>query len=362
MKNTLPRLTCLLILCLTTWAWAQVSTAYFPDVPGYETLMCDFHMHTVFSDGSVWPNIRVGEAWREGLDSIAITDHIEYQPHKKDLPTNHNRPYEVARGNALEYDILLVKATEVTRETPPGHYNALFLNDINPVDTEEFLDAIEAANQQKAFVFWNHHTWKGAAKGQWEAVQTKMYENKWLHGMEVANGGSYYPLAHAWCLEKGLTMMGNSDMHGPSYDSTYTAGKHRSLTLVFVKDRSVKGIREALFAGRTAVWWKNQVIGRKEFLQPLFQSCITVHPPHFRKKNTVYMIVENTALVDMELVRISGKGPSNLTIPARSKVLAKVTAEPGSVTRLSYEIRNFLIAPEKYLTVDWQISERIAIQ
>ena len=25
----------------------------FPDIPGYKTLLCDFHQHTVFSDGSV---------------------------------------------------------------------------------------------------------------------------------------------------------------------------------------------------------------------------------------------------------------------------------------------------------------------
>ena len=66
---------------------------HFPDILGYKTLKCDLHMHTVFSDGLVWPTARVDEAWREGLDAISITDHIEYQPHKKDIPTNHNRSY-----------------------------------------------------------------------------------------------------------------------------------------------------------------------------------------------------------------------------------------------------------------------------
>ena len=47
-----------------------------PDIPGYQTLKCDFHLHTVFSDGTVWPTIRVTEAWEEGYDGIAITDHI----------------------------------------------------------------------------------------------------------------------------------------------------------------------------------------------------------------------------------------------------------------------------------------------
>ena len=30
----------------------------FPDIPGYQTLKCDLHLHTVFSDGSVWPQRR----------------------------------------------------------------------------------------------------------------------------------------------------------------------------------------------------------------------------------------------------------------------------------------------------------------
>ena len=53
-----------------------------PDVPGYVTLKCDFHIHTVFSDGYVWPTVRAEEAWREGLDAIAITDQM-----KKKTPT-----------------------------------------------------------------------------------------------------------------------------------------------------------------------------------------------------------------------------------------------------------------------------------
>ena len=52
-----------------------------PAIEGYETLTGDFHIHTVFSDGKVWPDVRVNEAWRDGLDVIAITDHLEYRPH-----------------------------------------------------------------------------------------------------------------------------------------------------------------------------------------------------------------------------------------------------------------------------------------
>ncbi len=229
----------LVVLCCTVVVCS--GNVYFPDIEGYETLVCDFHTHTVFSDGTVWPTVRVDEAKREGLDAIAISDHIEYQPHRDDIPTNHNRPYDIALDRANRADVLLIKAAEITRDTPPGHYNALFLTDINPLVTPVFLDVIKQANEQNGFVFWNHHTWKGEDKGQWTDVQTTMLENGWLHGMEVANGGTYYPAAHRWCLEKNLTMLGNSDIHDPSINYRYTANGHRTLTLVFAKERSEIG-------------------------------------------------------------------------------------------------------------------------
>ena len=34
----------------------------FPDTAEYQTLVVDLHTHTVFSDGHVWPSIRVEES------------------------------------------------------------------------------------------------------------------------------------------------------------------------------------------------------------------------------------------------------------------------------------------------------------
>ncbi|MCL4195381.1 MAG: hypothetical protein KJZ87_26825, partial [Thermoguttaceae bacterium] len=128
---------------IAAWCWALVlllsvpavaadvrREVQFPDVAEYQTLVCDFHMHTVFSDGSVWPQVRVAEAWRQGLDAIAITDHIEYQPHKDDLPTKHGRSNELAAGAARQANLLFPTGAEITRDTPPGHFNAIFLEDV----------------------------------------------------------------------------------------------------------------------------------------------------------------------------------------------------------------------------------------
>ena len=56
-----------------------------PDIPGFVTLKADFHLHSVFSDGEVWPTVHVREALRDGLDALSLTEHLEYRPHKADL-------------------------------------------------------------------------------------------------------------------------------------------------------------------------------------------------------------------------------------------------------------------------------------
>ena len=54
-----------------------------PLVNGYNIYTADLHTHTVYSDGRVTPSHRVQEAWLDGIDIIALTDHIEYRPVEK---------------------------------------------------------------------------------------------------------------------------------------------------------------------------------------------------------------------------------------------------------------------------------------
>ncbi len=338
-------------------------TPYFPDIDGYHTLLCDLHTHTVFSDGLVWPTVRVDEAYREGLDALAVSDHIEHQPHKDDIPTQHNRSYEIAIQRAEEMGLLLVKAAEITRDTPPGHYNALYIEDVDPLVKDEFLDVIKAANEQHAFVFWNHHAWKGEDRGKWADLQTTMVENGWLHGMEVCNGNSYYPNAHRWCLDKNLAMLGNTDLHAPSFYSEYTPQEHRSLTLVFAKERSLDSIQEALKAGRTAVWYMNQLIGRQEYLQRMYDASVSVSPIHFSRGKKRFFNITNRSFLDLELKRVGDAGPDALRIPAHSTILVTLDMPKESGAKaLAYEVENMLIEPGKGLPVrlDVRFPEAVA--
>ncbi|MBN1490014.1 MAG: histidinol-phosphatase [Phycisphaerae bacterium] len=264
----------------------------FPDVPGYTTLKCDLHIHTVFSDGAVWPTIRVDEAWREGLDAIAITDHIQYRPFKDNVKSDHNRAFELAEPLARQHNILLVRGTELTYGTPPGHFNAIFLKDATALDTEDFYEAFDRAAEQGAFIFWDHPSWQGEELGQWGPEQAKLLEKKQLHGIEVANPKRHDIYGHGMAIEKNLVMVGNSDIHPPSREDNRTVEEHRPLTLAFAKAKTNEALREVLFAGRTAVWRANRLIGREAQLRPMFEACVSIAPPHRRDKQK--MLVEMT--------------------------------------------------------------------
>ncbi len=351
------------VLCLNGLLWSQVRhEIHIPDIPGYQTLKCDFHMHTVFSDGLVWPTVRVDEAWREGLDVISISDHIEYQPHKDDVPTNHNRPYAVALPRAKELGIVLIRAAEITRETPPGHFNALFLDDINPLDTNDLLDCMAAADEQGAFIFWNHPGWKPDKKG-WFDIHTTLYKKKYMRGIEVVNGGSYYPEAHEWALEKDLVFMGNSDIHRPSMIEQSTWAEHRTMTLVFAEEKSVEAVRDALFAGRTVAWYQNQLIGRRTYLEALFKAAVAITDIDYGQDKVVRFRLTNNSDIDFELARTGKIGPKSLTLPAGSAALIRTkVADLEAPVELSYNVQNFLIGPNKALPVRLTVAGQMTIE
>lgn len=77
-----------------------------PDLPGFRTLKGDFHLHTVFSDGNVWPSVHVQEAWRDGLDVIALTEHAECTIARRRLSRRPAIPMRIAVRRAPDWLIL----------------------------------------------------------------------------------------------------------------------------------------------------------------------------------------------------------------------------------------------------------------
>ena len=195
----------LLLISITLTSFGQRKIVNLPDMPGYVTLKCDFHMHTVFSDGNVWPTVRVDEALRDGLDAIAITDHLEYTPKKDFIPLDFNAAWKIAEGYARERNLILVHGTEITRKMPPGHFNALFIKDASLIAKDSVWDAFTEAKKQGAFLMWNHPGWKSQEPDgipKMYDIHKRLIKNGWLNGIEFFNDSEYYPLVFTFCNTK----------------------------------------------------------------------------------------------------------------------------------------------------------------
>ena len=100
----------LLLACMPIFC--QQVSKFFESPNNVILLGADLHTHTVFSDGMVWPTIRVQEALRENIEIIAITDHLEYQPKKQDIPNPElNRSYIIAKGSVSEKDLIVLRGS-----------------------------------------------------------------------------------------------------------------------------------------------------------------------------------------------------------------------------------------------------------
>lgn len=292
-----------------------------PGFDGYETLKCDFHIHTVFSDGSVWPDIRVHEAWQEGLDAIAITDHIEYRPNKEILKGDLNESYKIAKKAADGIGFIVIKGSEITREKPLGHLNALFLQDALPLDVEDPLKAIDEAKKQGAFIMWNHPGWPDD-KSTMYPVHEQLIKDKKINGIEVVNYTEYYPVSFDWCSQSGLAFMANTDIHG-LVSGLYGWGKLvRPVTLVFAAERSEKGIREAMFAGRTAALFDGKLAGHPEHLKKLVMASLQL-----RKIGDRWIEVTNNSDIPYE---VTNNGDLYI-FPAKKVVLIGIPKEGSFV-------------------------------
>ena len=372
----------LILFCSRAWSHGAAPTPaidpdrtiVFPDTENYVTVITDLHTHSVFSDGHVWPSVRVSEALLDGVDVLAITEHLEYQPHRMDIPhPDRNRAYEEAAAAAKGADLIVVRGSEITRNFPAGHVNAVFLTDANelikvpnaPLDPGEFYAAsqewpaqaaIDAAVEQGAFLFWNHPFWTEQDR---QAGVTAFHEDNAkagkIHGIEVVNGNGYSEEAFEVALKNGLVVIGTSDVHNLiDWDYKPHAGGHRPVTLVLSKSRTSKDVREALFAKRTIAWFKNLLIGRSSDVVPLIRSSLSLQSEGYRDGTSLArVVIGNRSDATFELVNLSQytflEHGSLIVVPAHGEIHFTVkTSEPLENIDLQFSVRNALVAPRSH--------------
>ena len=267
-------------------------TLAVPDLPGFRTLKADFHLHTVFSDGNVWPTVHVQEAWRDGLDVIALTEHAEYHPHTADVKVDGGRSYAIAKPLADQLGVILVPGVEITKPDPPAplvlaegpqHFNALFVTDANALNVpNDLMEALRRAKAQQAFVFWNHPGYR-VERPRWFAPVARAFDAGLFQGMELVNGPDFYDDAYPWIAERKLTILANSDAHNPL--PPRAAGFRRPITLLFARTADLDGVRDALTARRTAAWLGDDVWGAEEHLRGIWNGAIVVETADGRKES-----------------------------------------------------------------------------
>jgi len=358
MKKVILLFICFLLLSFVVIAQQQRHEITIPDILEYKTLKCDLHMHTVFSDGLVWPTVRVDEAWREGLDAIAITEHVEYQPWKEDVQNDISRSYAIAKPLADAKGILLIKGAEITRAMPPGHFNALFITDWDVLNGPTYKEALQAAKDQDAYIFWNHPGWQQKDEIPiWYKEHSELYHQGKMQGIEIVNERSYYPLAYQWAIDSNLTLIGNSDIHAPmDYDFDIRRGDHRAITLVFAKEKTLESVKEALETGRTAVYYEDMLLGKQEYLEAIFKKSLFYDHdliPSPGESATVKLYNHSDLPMRFSLTQKPEgvKCPADFKIDPHCSVLYKISvdkdAELPEEFFISYSIGNFLTAPDK---------------
>lgn len=344
----------LIFISLTISMYGQRKTVHLPDLPGYVTVKCDFHMHTVFSDGNVWPTVRIDEALRDGLDAIAITDHLEYTPKEDFVPADFNAAWKIGEAYAKERNLILVHGAEITRKMPPGHFNALFITDASLIAKDSVWDAFEAAKKQGAFLQWNHPGWKSQEPDgipKLYEIHQRLIKNGWINGIEFFNDSEYYPLVFTFCKQFNIALMSNSDVHA-SISETYDKPENtnRPMTLVFATEKNHNSLKEAMFAGRTIVYFRDMLAGKEEYAKPFFYQCISVSKPFFQNDKNLFFEVTNKSDVPFYLVNGPAGTPASITLAANA--VTRVIMSKKNTSPLVYDVRNVFTDENEVLKVE----------
>lgn len=279
---------------------------FIPQVNGFNVYKADLHTHTMYSDGQVLPKYRIREAWQDGLDIIAVTEHVEYRPVEADLvnylekytdkkhkeAVNHriggdgttkdgimvdlNTAVKISEKLAKSYGLTVIPGLEITRDADKiGHFNALFTTDNNLIYDPDPYQSILNAKAQNALIQHNHPGWrrKTLAYSEW---QKRVYGEGLVDGVEVVNGDEIYPGIVDRCVKEGMYITANTDIHATTAADYRVYGNDRPMTLVFSKDKSLESVREALEAQRTLALAFNNLWGPDQLLKDLFMACVKV--------------------------------------------------------------------------------------
>lgn len=303
-----------------------------PSIDGYTAYKADLHTHTIFSDGHLTMDARLREAWQNGLDVMAVTEHLEYRKHEKmmveylgnympkgteakaysfvsknepakgEIVVDLNYPVELAKKIAPDFDITIIPGIEVTRK-PGGlysHFNALFTTDNNTIYDPDAMQSLRNAKAQGALIMHNHPGWtrKDMTPSKFDK---EAYKAGLIDGIEVVNGVEFYPKAITRAQKYNFFLSANTDVHYPIAERY--GNEFRNMTLIFAKDKSLASLREAIEARRTLAYSFGTLVGSEELLRKFFLASVSVRRIADNAKGRKQFILTNNSSVKWIVAR-----------------------------------------------------------
>lgn len=348
-----------------------------PQVRGFNIYKADLHNHTIFSDGSVTPEFRIQEAWHDGLDVIAVTEHVEYRPYEGKMmnfltgyvpknvkPANSNvirseatdagilsdlnYPVKLYQNAAKAYGITVIPGAEITREpTVIGHYNALFTKDNNTIYAKDPMQSIRNAKAQGAIVMQNHPGWRRTTLDMME-FEEKVYAENLISGIEIMNGGEFYPRAITRALKNKFFMSSNTDIHGSTAEDYVIGGNgHRNMTFIFAQENTLEALREAMESQRTLAYSHGTLAGEQSLLIDLFKASIATKVIQTASSGAKTVLLTNNSSIKYTL-RFGNANPVIL------EPFTSIRATSGKDGKLAVKVENMWCGEDAHPVVEWQ--------
>ena len=311
------------ILCHSKETAPARAEIILPEVNGYNVYKADLHVHTMYSDGDVTPEYRAHEAWNDGLDVIALTDHLEVRAHEgkmikymkgyvkdgakaintdlrwkaadeRGIQIDLNHSAKMCRAAARNYGIVVIPGIEITRDfATVGHYNALFTTDNNAIYDPDPAQSIRNARAQGAVIMHNHPG-GGRTDMNMHEFETRIYEEGLVDGIETMNARQFYPRAIDRAHKYGFFMAANTDEHRPTYERYRLNGSLRNMTLIFAKDKSLESLKEAILDHRTLAYSFGTLAGEEQLLKDFFEASVSVRVLKESKNGDMVLALTNS--------------------------------------------------------------------
>ena len=366
--------------------WKHRQEIVIPQILGYNVYKSDLHTHTIYSDAEVTPSYRVREAWRHGLDIVAITDHIEWRGTERKLVqymdryipeeynnqskgininmmhdasrlelgilSNLNAGYEQAVDANKQFGLLIIRGAEITRGA--NHFNVIFTTDNNKIFNLDLETSMRNALEQGALVMHNHPTSDKTTVTGFTQIAEELHKKGLITGIEIGNSIGLRTSFIDYCIANNYTPLSNSDIHATIEEMYFTddnEGFYRNMTLILAHECTAEAVKEALQQGRCIAYFNNKLVGKEEYLAELFKQSVSIeHMCDDRKEAKV--ILTNKSSFPYQ-VKYNGKDTA--VVHAMGSVQIGL---PIGASEVEFTVTNLLYGNNKHPKVNMTIERK----